>query len=165
MKMKFLIYPLLLAVLCLSCVTGSVTQAAERSLAGYAYVAPGARSGLGPVDFNLSVGGGAEYRLVDGFGVAADIGYVFLNAKKDFGIFSPGIFYQFQPSKKVVPFVEGGYALGFHDNTFNMAYFGGGVNYWASDRLGIKLEVRDHIGTDNPARLNLIEYRIGLLFR
>jgi hypothetical protein len=164
MKMKFLITPLMLAVLCLFGVS-STLQAEEKPVYGYVYAAPGERSNYGPVDFNLTAGGGGEALLYEGFGAGADIGYVFLNDKEGFGIFSPGIFYQFQRENKLNPFVEGGYALGFRSETFNMAYVGGGFNYWPKDRVGFRFEVRDNIGTADPSNFNLLEFRLGLLFR
>lgn len=159
--MKLLSYTLLLI-----CLLGapSIATAAE-GYEGYVYEAVGARSGKGLNDFNATIGGGAEMAITKELGVAGDLGYSFLNRKDDFAIFSPGIFYRFQPKRKVVPFLDGGYAVAFRDNSINLVYFGGGVNYWANKDFGLKVAVRNNTSADDPAKFNLIQFKIGLIFR
>ncbi len=42
--------------------------------------------------------------------------------------------------------------------------FGGGVNYWMKERVGLRFEVRDYIVVlDGVA--NLVTFRVGILFR
>jgi hypothetical protein len=145
------------------CVLAYNAEASDNSV--YLYEGPGFVSGTGPTDFNLNIGGGAEASLKNGFGVGADVGYTFLNNTKGFGSFSPGVVYKFQPSKKLVPFIDGGYALLFRDDTLNAVYFGGGVNYFISKNVGLRLEVRDNIATDKPENFNLMQFKVGVLFR
>ena len=142
------------------------TQSVERKGAGYAFVAPGAWVGDGTSSV-LGFGGGGEALLKAGFGISADVGYVYPTQggfKDGFGLFSPGVLYQFQRTSKVVPFVNGGYSLAFRDDVLNMVYFGGGFNYWPKKRLGLRFEVRDQL---SPSYINdnLLQFRIGLLFR
>jgi hypothetical protein len=140
-------------------------KSVERKGAGYIFVSPGVQvdGGYGLFGF----GGGGEGLLKAGFGVSADIGYLYYTQSgfnAGFGLFSPGILYQFQRTSKVVPFVNGGYSLAFRSDVSNMVYLGGGFNYWLKDRLGLRFEVRDQVPLPD-GRDNLLQFRIGLLFR
>ena len=144
------------------------TQSVERKGAGYAFVAPGAFwNGSTEAYSALGFGGGGERLLKAGFGISADVGYVYYTQggfENGFGLFSPGVLYQFQRTSKVVPFVNGGYSLAFRSDVLNMVYFGGGVNYWPKNRLGLRFEFRDQL-SPSDTRDNLLQFRIGLLFR
>ena len=129
-------------------------------------VAPGAWVGDGSYGA-FGFGGGGEGLLKAGFGISADVGYMYYTQggfNDGFGLFSPGVLYQFQRTSKVVPFVNGGYSLAFRSDVLNMVYFGGGLNYWPKKRLGLRFEVRDQL-SPSDARDNLLQFRIGLLFR
>ena len=141
------------------------TQSEERKSAAYAFVTPGVQvdGGYGLFGF----GGGGEGLLKAGFGISADIGYVYYTEggfKDGFGLFSPGVLYQFQRTRKVVPFVSGGYSLAFKSESTSLVYVGGGFNYWLKDRLGLRFEVRDQPTLPDGTN-NLLQFRIGLLFR
>ena len=141
------------------------TKSVERKGAGYVFAAPGVQvdGGYGLFGF----GGGGEGLLKAGFGISADVGYLYYTQggfNDGFGLFSPGVLYQFQRKSKVVPFVNGGYSLAFRESVLNMVYFGGGVNYWPKKRLGLRFEVRDQVPLPDGGS-NLLQFRIGLLFR
>ena len=167
MKGRYLLQTMLLAFVLLPGVGwGQDAQNVERKGAGYVFVAPGAWVGDGSAGV-LGFGVGGERLLKAGFGISADVGYVYPTQggfHEGFGLFSPGVLYQFQRTSKVVPFVNGGYSLAFRESVFNMVYFGGGVNYWPKKRLGLRFEVRDQL---SPSYINenLLQFRIGLLFR
>ncbi len=138
---------------------------------GYAFVAPGARS---TDDATLHLGGGGEYVFKGGAGVGAELGYLGPMERLDtgFGVFSLNGGYHFRKasrSGKTVPFLTAGYTGIFRgrggDSGFN---FGGGVNHWFKDRVGVRLEFRDNVfgytfsGNDYVHYLNV---RVGLTFR
>ncbi|MDQ3010723.1 MAG: hypothetical protein M3X11_08495 [Acidobacteriota bacterium] len=52
----------------------------------------------------------------------------------------------------------------FRSGVDNGVNFGGGVNYWFKDRIGLRFEVRDHMFIPSPDT-HLIGFRVGLLFR
>lgn len=62
------------------------------------------------------------------------------------------------------PFVTAGYTLFFRSGHANLWNFGGGLNYWFASRLGLKVELRDHIWPENGAT-HYWGVRIGLNFR
>ena len=84
------------------------------------------------------------------------------------GILSANGSYHFlngEPSQKLVPFVTGGYSLAFREGSANLFNFGGGVNYWFRERMGLRLEFRDHVIPDGNHSDHFLGFRIGLTFR
>jgi hypothetical protein len=84
------------------------------------------------------------------------------------GLFSPNVYYVFRPkeAQKMKPYVTGGYTRAFgHDSGVNMGNFGGGMTYWAKQKMGFLAEFRDHIGSKNSVRAQLWTVRFGLAFR
>lgn len=65
-------------------------------------------------------------------------------------------------SAKIVPFATAGVSGLFSADGVARAYnFGGGVNYWLSDRTGLRFEVRDHVFEYSQ----LYEFRVAFAFR
>ena len=134
---------------------------------GYALFTPGATIGDGEAAATLTIGGGAEGLIKGGFGAGTDVSYLFYpegGFDAGFGLFSPGVFYQFNRARKTVPFVTGGYSLAFRDGTFNLIHYGGGFNHWFNNHWGMRFEVRDHIQT-RSAEYHLLQFRAAVLFR
>ncbi len=132
---------------------------------GYVFFAPGALvqngSHLGMVHF----GGGGEGLLYKGLGAGAELGYVapWQETSNGIGLLSLNGSYQFQRNRKVSPFVTLGYSLGFRSGHINMINFGGGAHWWFANRVGLRMEFRDHLYSRTD--LHYLEGRIGLSFR
>jgi hypothetical protein len=147
----------------------SLTTLPATALDGYVFVAPGAIGGRQFTNGTLHVGGGVEKLFRERIGVSAEIGALGLwnNYRGAIGIFSVNGSYHFgDRAGKVDPFVTGGYSLGFRSATLNFGNFGGGVNYWFRDGLGLRVEFRDHVHA--ASRANALHYwgvRFGLAFR
>ncbi|HBY61253.1 MAG TPA: hypothetical protein DEH78_15640 [Solibacterales bacterium] len=112
------------------------------------------------------MGGGGEWVSRWGLGAGAEVGY--LGARSfgsGFGTFSPSASYHFLKRGKWDPFAAGGYTLGFRNGTINMFHFGGGTNYWFSNRVGLKLEFRDHVYSPGRAAVHFWGFRFGATFR
>ncbi len=117
---------------------------------GYVFFAPGAIVGGGGGAMTFHLGGGGEGILGRGIGVGVELGALGPRAFSDaLGVLSANGYYHFRHGKhhKVDPFVTGGYSLFFRGGTMNMYNFGVGANYWFSDRLGFRLELRDQLGS------------------
>ena len=132
---------------------------------GYAFV------GLGAINAEagtLQFGGGAEANLYKGLGIGLEIGYFSpMEAFGDgIGIFSVNGQYIFglENPRRFKPFVTGGYSLAFRSSTANAMNFGGGIHYWLSNRLGLRLEIRDYIIPD-IWDMHAWQGRVGLEFR
>jgi hypothetical protein len=134
---------------------------------GYVFFAPGGVFEEGGHIGTLHIGGGGEALLYKGIGVGAEIGY--LTFWKDFnagiGILSANGSYHFMRDRKLSPFVTGGYTLGFRAGHVNLFNFGGGVNWWMSERYGMCFEFRDHVYRDDGESSHYLAGRIAFAFR
>jgi hypothetical protein len=118
----------------------------------------------------VHVGGGGEGLLYKGFGMGAELGY-FAPASdvsgNGLGILSVNPVYHFRnasASNKVVPFVTGGVSLGFRDGASSVGgNFGGGVQYWFKEKVGLRVEYRTHVFSSDRPFLHGI--RAGISFR
>lgn len=134
---------------------------------GYAFGGVGAISDSGANPF-FHVGGGGEGLVYKGLGFGGEIGYFapFESGSDGVGLLSVNTAYHFggnDASRKVVPFVTGGYSLAFRDFASHGGNFGGGVQWWVRDRVALRFEVRDHIfSSDSP---HAVSFRVGVSFR
>lgn len=134
---------------------------------GYVFFAPGTTS---PETLGTAhIGAGGEARACKGLGVGAELGYLasWRSFGDGIGTFSANVSYHFRPGngeRKVVPFVTGGYTLFFRSGTANGFNFGGGVNYWFHNRVGLRLEFRDNVWT-TYSTVHWLGFRVGLSFR
>lgn len=135
---------------------------------GYMFAAPGALAASGQSLGTLHFGAGGEAFVHRGVAVGGELGYLGYTRSysQGFGVLSGNAAYHFLPRRndaKVVPFVTGGYSLGFRNGTMNMANFGGGVTWWVNQRHGVRLEFRDHYA---PASDNhYMGFRVAWAFR
>ena len=133
----------------------------------YAFGSVGAASGEGDSIGTLHGGGGGESVFGDAVGVGAEIGYVgpFEELRDGLGVLSVNGSYHFLSgqSRKLRPFVTGGYTLVFRDGHANLWNIGGGVHYWLNQRVAIRVEFRDHVWS--AEELHAWGARIGVAFR
>jgi len=139
----------------------------ERRVQGYVFFGPGATSGSSTTWVNF--GGGGEGFVKGGLSVGGEIGGFTpaQNFGDGFGILSANAGYHFlkaSKSGKVVPFVSGGYSLFFRSGSASGVNFGGGLDYWFKDRVGLRFEVRDHVVIEYPDT-HYAGFRLGLIFR
>lgn len=141
-------------------------QTAKAGGLGYVFVAPGGRS---TGDGTLHFGGGGEYVFKGGGGIGAELGYLGPMERLDggFGVFSLNGSYHFlkaSSSGKTVPFLTGGVTGIFRGSDGEGGFnFGGGVNHWFKDRVGVRLEFRDNVFSGSE--VHYLNFRIGLTFR
>jgi hypothetical protein len=143
-------------------------QTGDRRGWGYGFGGVGAAADGGATPL-LNFGGGGEALLGKGFAMGGEIGYMapMEDGSRGLGLLSANTSYHFggrNKSKELVPFVTGGYALGFREGVAaNGGNFGGGFQYWASDRVGLRVEFRDFIfSSDRPHTFSV---RFGVSFR
>ena len=143
----------------------------ERRGWGYGYVAFG---GVAPNGSNVTFtfGGGGERLIYKDLGAGAELASITPIGRFDdgFGLFSANASYHFggkDNSRKTIPFVSGGYSLLFRDGTKSGVNVGGGIQYWASPRVALRFEVRDHAFSEGVINRNFHLYgvRVGVLFR
>ena len=141
---------------------------AQRSY-GYFIAGPGA-SANGESTATLQLAGGVEGTLGKGVGIGAELGA--LGPMKSFsdvlGVFSANGYYHLyggDTSRKGDPFVTGGYTMFFRSGRSNLFNLAAGVNYWLHDRIGLRLEFRDHIRTPGRGTVHFFNLRVGLIVR
>ena len=138
----------------------------ERRGWGYAFTGLAGNSGSnsGP---RFTVGGGGEVLFYRGLGIGGDLSYVTAPNRNGSGVGfgSVDLAYHFNRAGKVVPFVTGGASAAFNGSggSAGGGNFGGGLQYWAKDHVGVRFEVRDQVfSSDSP---HLYTIRIGVTFR
>ena len=163
---------LIVGVLLLALVPGlgSAQTADQHKGHGYAFFAPGVATGGGATTSTMHFGGGGEGLVYKGLGVGGEIGYgtPWQSFSSGLGVFSANGSYHFLPRQrdaKVVPFVTGGYTLFFRSGAANLFNFGGGINYWFREGVGLRLEFRDHVWPSSDQTGHYWGFRIGLAFR
>jgi len=150
--------------------SGGSTPAKPVSGLGYGFAGVGAAIGDGDSTGTWHVGGGGEAIFAGAIGVGAEIGYLnsFEEDSEGIGVFSVNGSYHFgggSPSRKVRPFVTGGYTLGFQDGHANLFNVGGGVDFWLKPKVGLRVEFRDHIWTRDNDTVQFLGVRAGVTFR
>jgi len=144
----------------------STTWAMAQSSHGYAFVAPGAATAGGSSQTTVQAGGGFEalvYRRIVGAG--AEVSY--LTTTRDwssgFGVASPNGYVHFPMNRlsNLDPYFTAGYSLFFKYGTANAFNYGGGLNWWVGERVGLKFEIRDQYGDS----IHYWGMRFGVTFR
>ena len=146
--------------------TAQSTATNEHKGQGYGFAAPVVTNSG---DAGLQIGGGGERLIYRGLGAGAEVSYLgtVRGLRDGFGVFSPNVSYHFlsaTKSGKWVPFVTGGYTLYFRSGVAHGFNFGGGVNYWFKERVGLRFEARDQVFANNGAA-HLVSLRAGISFR
>ena len=115
---------------------------------------------------NVSVAGGGDAFLYRGLTFGGEIGhYQFVERNSNgFGLGGLNAGYHFgnrRGAARVEPFVSGGLGLAFRNSASLGGSFGGGVNYWFSRRVGLRLEGRAY-GFREDA---IVKFGVGISFR
>jgi len=117
----------------------------------------------------IHVGGGGEGRLTDRFALGGEAG-VFTPITNQYAATTgqvsgtPAIHFLSRHTKsKVDPFVDGGVSLLFGRGGALAVHYGGGMNYWLTRRIGLRVEFRHHIWSEESP-VNMIGLRLGLVF-
>jgi hypothetical protein len=133
---------------------------------GYLFIGPGMYIGFVDSIAILHVGGGGEALVYEGLGLGAEAGAIgaLQESRGGLGLFSVNGSYHLSRQRKISPFLTGGYSSVSGNGQRNLVNFGGGVNYWLRERMGLRLEFRDHVYADGTGR-QLLGFRVGFAFR
>lgn len=134
---------------------------------GYLFFGPGGVTSGGYTSGSMYMGGGGEGIFGPGIGAGVEVGYTapWRQFSSGIGIASANGSFHFRRSGRLVPFATSGYTLFFRSGHANGFNFGGGVNWWFSQRLGLKTEFRDHVGLGGLDDAHFWVIRAGLNFR
>ena len=134
----------------------------------YAFVgAGGTTSRFGQTTSLFHVGGGMEAVARSGLGAGVEGGYLgpWSNGSNGIGILSVNALYRLGGSPRTaqtVPFITGGYSLGFRSTAASFGNFGGGLIHWFGEGTGLRLEFRDNV---RDGSTHWLVFRAGLDFR
>jgi hypothetical protein len=140
---------------------------------GYAEGGPAGVNGyFGRWSDSFHVGGGAEIVAADHVGIGGEVGFFgrLVVASANATVHLGGV-----KNAKFSPFVTAGFSVfgigdgeGAVDNLFGVfsAYnVGAGLHYWAADRVGFRVEFRDHFRPDDRGMTQYWSVRAGIAFR
>ncbi len=94
------------------------------------------------------LGGGGEYEIAGGFAGGIELGYAapFDGTDRGVGVLSINARQRFRDRQRaIVPFASGGYTLLFRNGTESGGNLGGGIDWHAWGRGGIRFEFRAHL--------------------
>lgn len=157
---------LILLMVSLPLLASAQTSEYSRGL-GYAYFSPGVTSPSSVTWAHVGVGG--EGFFTKYLGAGAEVGYLtpIRSFSDGVGTLSPNFVVRFRAKdehNKIEPFVTSGYILFFRNGHANGYNFGGGVNYWLKDHIGLRFEFRDNVWTSGGV-IHYLGFRIGATFR
>lgn len=155
----------LLATIAVSTLSLCQETAQVRPGLGYLFYENGVVSSGSHTENFQGAGGGGEFIFRNGLGIGAELaGHSTALATLSLNpyIHLP----QVSQSGKWIPFITAGYTaagnMEFKENWFN---FGGGVDYWPSSRIGLRLEARDAVDTNHARLIHQVGFRVGLAWR
>jgi hypothetical protein len=141
----------------------SVTGAGAQGL-GYVVAGPSRVSGFFSPPTALHAAGGGEALFGGSVGIGGEVGLLATSGSVIWVASGNGVLHI--PSRRRSPFVTGGYTrTGGGEGGFNAWNVGGGVDLWATERLGLRLDLRDHIRDDFRGTVHYWTVRGGLVFR
>ena len=159
---------LLLLAVAVSALTASGQNSESYKRHGYAYYSVGRWPEVDQT--SNAYGAGAEFFVFRGLTLGGEVGQVFSVGRPYTSSFVLAAFnpaWHFAPrgrASTVVPFVTGGIGGAFRGRGGSvLGNYGAGLTWWFHDRLGARLEVRDHVCPVCDS--NLVLFRAGISFR
>ena len=77
-----------------------------------------------------------------------------------------GVHFVQDGGQRLVPYVSGGYfRWSSGEGDFDGVNIAGGMDYWFKQRIGMRMEVRDHIRPDSRGTVQYWSFRLGVVFR
>jgi hypothetical protein len=162
--------PLTAVVLAAFFVLGFGVSPARAQGLGYGIVGPAGVTGFFAISASeFHAAGGGELRAASRVGVGGELGVFGSSRVLLVGSLNGTVYLGSDPSaNKAVPFLSTGYSrfgVGDSDGPFNAWNVAGGVDYWAGRRVGLRVELRDHIRGDTRGTVQYWSFRGGLVVR
>jgi hypothetical protein len=133
---------------------------------GYVFVAPGVRADRGTA--TIQIGGGGEAYVYKGLGLGFDGGVMMVTECEGCrgAVLSLNGIYSFKIAShlKINPFITGGASGMPTSDVPGGMNVGAGVQYWFHEKMGLRMEFRDHIFMGHWNH-HYYQARIGFAFR
>ena len=148
----------------LACLVVASASARAQGL-GSVVAGPAGVSGFfGSSSNSLHAAGGGEALLKGLVGIGGEAGLLANSSNVLWVVSANGVVHL--GVARVSPFLTGGYTrMGGGEGGFNAWNAGGGVDFWTTSRLGVRLDFRDHIRPDIRGTVHYWTVRGGMVFR
>ncbi len=154
------------ALVALSLVLAGAGDAVAQGL-GYGVAGLAGVSGFFASLATLHGAGGGELLIANRAGAGAEVG--FIGTGGVLAMVSANGVVHLVPNRaghRASPFVTGGWTrMGNNDGSFDAWNAGAGVDIWARDRAGVRVEFRDHVRPDSRGTVHYWTIRGGIVFR
>jgi hypothetical protein len=136
---------------------------------GYGIAGPAGISGFfGSSASSIHAAAGGE-GLFDGrAGIGGEVGVLANSGSALLVLSANGVLHFSTDPSRLSPFVTGGYTImgvGYGEGSFSAWNVGAGVDYWAKDRVGVRIDFRDHVRPDSRGAVQYWTIRAGVVFR
>lgn len=133
---------------------------------GYGVAGLGGVSGFFLSRTTLHAAGGGELLFRDRAGVSGEFGFFGTGRPLLMGS-ANGVFHVVRAGGNAAsPFVTAGWTrMGNGDASFDAWNAGAGVDLWSKERLGLRIEFRDHVRPDFRGTVHYWTFRGGIAFR
>ena len=158
--------PMLLLVLATALAGVRTTEAQGL---GYGIAGPAGFSGFfGSSASAVHAAAGGEALFNGRAGIGGEFG-VLASSSSALLVFSVNGVFHFSTNlakRRLTPFVTGGYThMGSGEGSFDAWNGGAGADLWAKDRVGVRVEFRDHVRPDVRGVVQYWTIRAGLVFK
>ena len=132
---------------------------------GYAVAGPAGVSGFfSSSASSVHAAGGGEALVAGLVGVGAEVGALANSSNVLLVVSANGVAHLTR--SRFSPFVTAGYTrMQSGEGGFNAWNAGVGADYWAGDRVGIRVDFRDHVRPDSRGTVQYWTFRGGVVFR
>ncbi len=148
---------------------GAGTIADAQTLIGYGIAGPSGISGFfRSSGSSVHAAGGVEALVVGRAGVGGELGVLANSSSALIVVSANGVLHVLTPqsASRLSPYVTGGYThMSSGEGGFGAWNVGGGLDLWLKDRVGMRLEFRDHVRPDSRGAVQYWTVRAGVVFR
>jgi hypothetical protein len=146
----------------------SLTSPTSLYAQGLAYGVAGPATTMGFVNHSritVNAAGGGEVVAADRVAVGGEVGFFnrLIAGSANATVHLGGV-----KNSRLSPFVTGGYTrmgIGDGEGAFSAWNVGAGAHFWFGDRMGLRVELRDHLRPDDRGTTQYWSLRAGLAFR
>jgi hypothetical protein len=168
-SMRLIVASLRVLMLGLVMCAGADVGTADAQGLGYGIVGPAGFSGFfGSSASAVHASGGGEVLVGGRGGAAAELG-VLGNSSSALVVFSANGVLHFSTGRGrrgSSPYVTSGYThMASGEGSFSAWNVGGGIDVWMQDRIGLRVEFRDHVRPDFRGTVQYWTIRAGVCFR
>jgi hypothetical protein len=155
-------------LLLLGVILGAWAPSAQAQLLGYGIGGPAGYEGFFGSGSGLHLAGGGEVLVKGIAGVGAEVGVLGSGGSALWVKSVNGVLHvpAGTGTRRLSAFVTAGYtSMSSGEGSFDAWNVGGGLDVWPKDRVGVRVEFRDHLRPDSRGRVHYWSLRAGVVVR